>query len=227
MDRITGNWRRTQTGQAPTRPAVFLDSIARRDLRDMGQQQGSGSVPHVRAPDNRRRPARYEQRSGDAADPGRRDNRLGSNTAQPGLTGQPQRLRPAVMADSSRRFGGRWAARFLGNRRRRLRARRGRRIDCCSAAFRSMMGGGGHQQSFRRFVRALAAGGPANQSRWELTNRASDLARDAGINEINSFFGGSSGQRAVDDGQYGSRAGLFRPGLDRRHRIHDSRDRLR
>ena len=63
-------------------------------------------------------------------------------------------------------------------------------------SIRSMMGGGGNQQSFGNTA-GLGGGSPkpGEQS-------GSDLARDAGINDI-----GSSGQSA--DAGSGSRAGLF------------------
>ena len=70
-------------------------------------------------------------------------------------------------------------------------------------SIRSMMGGGHHR--LRRYRRPWRSGG--SQKPWS-DQSGSDLARDAGINDI----GSSSGSVADDDS---SRAGLFDPGIER------------
>ena len=73
-------------------------------------------------------------------------------------------------------------------------------------SIRSMMGGSGNQQSFGDT--AGHSGGIEDRRPWS-DQSGSDLARDAGINDI-----GSSGQRA-DNNDSGSRAGILRSGLER------------
>ena len=67
------------------------------------------------------------------------------------------------------------------------------------SSIRSMMGGGGHQSSFGD---QAGLGGGNSSKPWSSDQSNSDLARDAGINDI-----GSGGHRAEDS----SRAGFFDP----------------
>jgi hypothetical protein len=176
----------TQTGQ-PSQSGGFLDSM-RDAIFGQGQPQGqsSGSVPHVRAPDisGGGRPVwNSGQVMQQSQAPGQQ---YGQQYGQPAYGGQ----QPA--------FGGGGGS-FLGTAAAAAAGVVGGSL--LLGSIRSMMGGGGHQQSFADSSR-LGDGG--SQKPWS-DQSSSDLARDAGINDINSS--GSSGQRAADDG--GSRAGLF------------------
>ncbi len=85
-------------------------------------------------------------------------------------------------------------------------------------SIRSMMGGSGNHQAFGDS--SAFGNSSGNQKPWS-DQSGSDLARDAGINDINSSSGSSSGQRAADDG-YGSRAGLFDQASNDDDMDHDS-----
>ena len=65
------------------------------------------------------------------------------------------------------------------------------------SSIRSMMGGSGHQSSFGD---QAGLGGGGGSKPWSGDQSNSDLARDAGVNDI-----GSGGHRADDS----SRAGFF------------------
>ena len=185
----------TQTGQ-PNPSGGFLDSM-RDAIFGQGQQQGPGSVPHVRAPDigggrpvwNSGQVVQQSQAPG---------QQYGQQYGQPAY-GQPQGY-GQPNGGQQPAFGGGGGS-FLGTAAAAAAGMVGGSL--LLGSFRSMMGGGGHQQSFADSS-GLGSGG-GNQKPWSDQSN-SDLARDAGINDINSSSG-SSGQRA-DDGN-GSRAGLF------------------
>jgi hypothetical protein len=178
----------TQTGQ-PNQSGGFLDSM-RDAIFGQGQQQGSGSVPHVRAPDIGGRPV---WNSGQVM---QQSQAPGQQYGQPAY-GQPQGYGQPYGGGQQPAFGGGGGS-FLGTAAAAAAGVVGGSL--LLGSIRSMMGGGGHQQSF-----ADSSGlGGGNQKPWS-DQSSSDLARDAGINDITSS--GSSGQRAADDG--GSRAGLF------------------
>jgi hypothetical protein len=191
-DRIQELEAATQTGQ-PNPPGGFLDSM-RDAIFGQGQPQGSGSVPHVRAPDisGGGRPVwNSGQVMQQSQAPGQQYG--GQQYGQPAY-GQPQ---GQPYGGQQPAFGGGGGS-FLGTAAAAAAGVVGGSM--LLGSIRSMMGGGGHQQSF-----ADSSGlGGGNQKPWS-DQSSSDLARDAGINDINSS--GSSGQRAADDG--GSRAGLF------------------
>ncbi|SDI35776.1 MULTISPECIES: DUF2076 domain-containing protein [Bradyrhizobium] len=180
----------TQTGQ-PTPSGGFLDSM-RDAIFGQGQPQGSGSVPHVRAPDiGGGRPVwNSGQVMQQSQAPGQQ---YGQQYGQPQGYGQPYGAQQPAIGGGGGSFLGTAAAAAAGVVGGSL----------LLGSIRSMMGGGGHQQSFADSS-GLGSGG-GNQKPWS-DQSSSDLARDAGINDINSS--GSSGQRAADD-SYGSRAGLF------------------
>jgi hypothetical protein len=171
-----------QTGQ-PNQSGGFLDSM-RDAIFGQSPPQGSGSVPHVRAPDiGGGRPV---WNSGQVMQQGQAP---GQQYGQPAY-GQPYGAQqPAVGSGGS----------FLGTAAAAAAGMVGGSL--LLGSIRSMMGGG-HQQSF---ADSSGLGGGGNQKPWS-DQSGSDLARDAGINDINSS--GSSGQRAADDNN-GSRAGLF------------------
>jgi hypothetical protein len=168
----------------------FLDSM-RDAIFGQSQPQGGGSVPHVRAPDI------------GGGRPVWNSGKLMQQTQAPGQQygqqyGQPQGY-PQPFGGQQPAFGGGGGS-FLGTAA--AAAAGGVGGSLLLGSIRSMMGGGGHQQSF---ADSSGISGGGNQKPWS-EQSGSDLARDAGINDINSS--GSSGQRAADDG-YGSRAGLF------------------
>jgi len=182
-----------QPGQ-PNQSGGFLDSM--RDAifgQGQPQGQGGGSVPHVRAPDI------------GGSRPVWNSGQVMQQTQAPGQQyggqqyGQPAYGQPPQGYGQQPAFGGGGGS-FLGTAAAAAAGVVGGSL--LLGSIRSMMGGGGHQQSFADSS-GLGSGG--NQKPCS-DQSGSDLARDAGINDINSS--GSSGQRADDDG-YGSRSGLF------------------
>lgn len=196
----------TQTGQ-PAASGGFLDSM-RDAIFGQSQPQGSGSVPHVRAPDiGGGRPVwNSGQVMQQSQAPG---SQYGQQYGQPAY-GQPQGYGQPYGGQQPA-FGG--GGSFLGTAAAAAAGVVGGSL--LLGSIRSMMGGGGHQQSFADSS-GLGSGG--GQKPWS-DQSSSDLARDAGINDINSS--GSSGQRAADDG-YGSRAGLFDQASNDDDADHDS-----
>ena len=186
----------TQAGQPNQPQGGFLDSM-RGAIFGQNQPQGSGSVPPVRAPDiGGSRPVwNSGQVMQQAQAPGQQYG--GQQYGQPGY-GQPPQGYGQPYGGQQPAFGGGGGS-FLGTAAAAAAGMVGGSL--LLGSIRSMMGGGGHQQSF-----ADSSGlGGGNQKPWS-DQSGSDLARDAGINDVNSSS--SSGQRAADDG-YGSRAGLF------------------
>lgn len=173
----------------------FLDSM--RDAifgqsQPQGQGQGGGSVPHVRAPDiSSSRPVwNSGQVMQQAQAPGQQYG--GQPYGQPGF-GQPYGgPQPA--------FGGGGGS-FLGTAAAAAAGVVGGSL--LLGSIRSMMGGGGHQQAFGN---SSSFGG--NQKPWS-DQSGSDLARDAGINDINSSSGSSGTSQRFADDDSTSRAGLF------------------
>ncbi|GKQ54473.1 DUF2076 domain-containing protein [Bradyrhizobium sp. Ce-3] len=165
----------------------FLDSM-RDAIFGQGQGQGQqphGSVPPVRAPDiGGGRPV---WNSGQAM---QQAGGYGQNYGQPPQQyGQPQYGQPPALGGGAPGGGG---GSFLGTAAAAAAGVVGGGLLLSS--IRGMMGGGGHQ--------SLAdAGGLGGGSRpWGGDQSSSDLARDAGINDV-----GSSGR----GGDSGSRAGAF------------------
>jgi hypothetical protein len=158
----------------------FLDSM-RDAIFGQDQRQGSqGSVPNVRAPDIGSRPVwNSGQVMQQAQSPG-----YGQQYGQPQYGAQQPPPMPGSGGGSFLGTAAAAAAGVVGG-------------SLLLGSIRSMMGGG-HQQSFGDT--AGHSGGIEDRR----PNRSdSDLARDAGINDI-----GSSGGRGGDD-NHGSRAGLF------------------
>ena len=123
--------------------------------------------------------------------------------------GQPQYGQPPAMVSLTARRSLRpaaVAARSSEPRQRRRPAWSAAR--CWLGSIRSMMGGGGHQQQAFGDSSGLG-GGSGDQKPWS-DQSGSDLARDAGINDIGSS---ASGQRA--DSSDNSRAGFFDQRLER------------
>jgi hypothetical protein len=149
----------------------FLDS-----MRDaiFGQNQSRGSVPPVRPPDLGSRPV---WNSGQTL----------QQSQSPGQYNQPPYGAPQPP------FGGGGGS-FLGTAAAAAAGVVGGSL--LLGSIRSMMGGGGHQA----FADAGAIGDRNESQRPWSDQSGSDLARDAGVNDI-----GSSGQRGDDN----SRAGLF------------------
>lgn len=196
-DRILELEAATQTGQ-PNQSGGFLDSM-RDTIFGQNQPQGTGSVPHVRAPDiGGGRPVwNSGQVMQQTQAPGQP---YGQQYGQPAY-GQPQGYGQPYGGQQPA-FGGGGGS-FLGTAAAAAAGMVGGSL--LLGSIRSMMGGG-HQQSFADSSGlGSGLGGGGNQKPWSDQSN-SDLARDAGVNDINSS--GASGQRAADDGN-GSRAGLF------------------
>jgi hypothetical protein len=175
-----------QSGQAQS--GGFLDS-----MRDavFGQGQPPGSVPHVRAPDLGGRPVwNSGQVLQQSQAPGHYGQEpYGQSSGGQSYSGQPYGAPQPPLGGGGGSFLGTAAAAAAGMVGGSL----------LLGSIRSMMGGGSHQA----FGDSNGLGGQGgNQKPWS-DQSGSDLARDAGINDI----GSSSGQRA-DDGT-SSRAGFF------------------
>jgi hypothetical protein len=151
----------------------FLDS-----MRDaiFGQNQSRGSVPNVRPPEVGSRPA---WNTGQVLQQGQ--------GAGQGQYGQPYGAPQAPVGGGGGSFLGTAAAAAAGVVGGGL----------LMSSIRSMMGGG-HQSGFGDS--AGLGGGGGGSKPWGSDQSNSDLARDAGINDI-----GSGGHRADDN----SRAGFF------------------
>ena len=177
----------------------FLDS-----MRDavFGQSQPRGSVPNVRAPEVGSRPVWNSGQvlpggTQQSQAPGRYDQ-APPYGQQPGY-GQPYGQQPAYgqqpgFGAPQPGFGGGGGSSFLGTAAAAAAGVVGGSL--LAGSIRSMMGGGGHQA----FADSSGLGGIQKPSSDQ---SGSDLARDAGVNDI-----GSSGQHAADDNS-GSRSGLF------------------
>ncbi|MEH2566912.1 DUF2076 domain-containing protein [Bradyrhizobium sp. AZCC 2289] len=173
-----------QSGQGQS--GGFLDSM--RDAIFGQGQPPHGSVPNVRAPDMGSRPVwNSGQVLQQSQSPGQYNQPPYGQSQSYG--GQPYGGQSYGAPQSPIGGGGS----FLGTAAAAAAGMVGGSL--LLGSIRSMMGGGGHQA----FADSSGLGG--NQKPWS-DQSGSDLARDAGINDI-----GSSGQRA-DDGS-SSRAGLF------------------
>ena len=153
----------------------FLDS-----MRDaiFGPTQARGSVPNVRPPEVGSRPAwNTGQVMQQAQGPGQYNQ---------GQYGQPYGAPQAPLGGGGGSFLGTAAAAAAGVVGGGL----------LMSSIRSMMGGG-HQSGFGD---SAGLGGGGGRTPWSSDQASSDLARDAGINDI-----GSGGHRADDS----SRAGFF------------------
>jgi hypothetical protein len=156
-------------------PGGFLDS-----MRDaiFGPTPSRGSVPNVRPPEMGSRPA---WNTGQVLQQGQ-----GPGQTNQGQYGQPYGTPQAPMGGGGGSFLGTAAAAAAGVVGGGL----------LMNSIRGMMGGG-HQSGFGD---SAGLGGGGSRTPWSSDQSGSDLARDAGINDI-----GSGGHRADDS----SRAGFF------------------
>lgn len=154
----------------------FLDSMREAVF---GQSQSRGSVPPVRAPDIGNRPVWNS----------------GQTLQQPQAPGYNQPPYGQSYPAQQPPFGGGGGS-FLGTAAAAAAGVVGGSLLLNS--IRGMMGGGSHQA----FADAGAFGDRGESTRPWSDQSGSDLARDAGINDV-----GSSGQRSDDNS--GSRAGFF------------------
>jgi hypothetical protein len=152
----------------------FLDSMRETIF---GQNQSRGSVPNVRPPEVGGRPVWNSGQVMQHAEPPGQYNQ--------GPYGQPSGALQAPMGGGGGSFLGTAAAAAAGMVGGSL----------LLGSIRSMMGG-----SHQSFGDTAGLGGKTESQRPWSDQSNSDLARDAGVNDI-----GSSGQRADDN----SRAGLF------------------
>jgi hypothetical protein len=177
-----------QSGQGQS--GGFLDSM-RGAIFGQGQGQGQppGSVPHVRAPDLGGRPV---WNSGQVLQQSQPPGQYGQAPYGQSYGGQPYGGQSYGAQQPPLGGGG---GSFLGTAAAAAAGMVGGSL--LLGSIRSMMGGGGHQA----FADSAGLGGLGGNQKSDQSG--SDLARDAGINDI----GSSSGQRA-DDGN-SSRAGLL------------------
>ena len=169
-------------GQQQNQSGGFLDSMRGAIL---GQNQSRGSVPPVRAPDVGSRPV---WNSGQTLQPSQSPGQYSS--PPPGQYSPPPYGQPPGAPQPP--FGGGGGS-FLGTAAAAAAGAVGGSL--LLGSIRSMMGGGGHQA----FADAL--GDHSESQRLGSDQSGSDLARDAGVNDI-----GSSDQRGDDDS---SRAGFY------------------
>ena len=177
-------------GGGEQRPAGgFLDSMRETIF---GQNPSRGSVPNVRPPEMPSRPVwNSGQVMQQAQPPGQYGQ--GSYGGQP-YGGQPYGQPQAPMGGPMGGMGG--GGSFLGTAAATAAGMVGGSL--LLGSIRSMMGGGGSHQAFGD---TAAFGSTGSGDKTPLSDQShSDLARDAGINDI-----GSSASRADDN----SRAGLF------------------
>ena len=164
----------------------FLDSM-RDAIFGQSQPQGSGSVPHVRAPDI------------GGGRPVWNNGQVMPQNQVPGQYNQPAYAQAYGAPQPAFGGGAGGGGSFLGTAAAAAAGVVGGSL--LLGSIRSMMGGGGNHQSF---ADSSGQGGSGNQ-KPRSDQSGSNLSRDAGINDIGSS--GGSGQRADDD--HGSRAGLF------------------
>jgi hypothetical protein len=163
----------------------FLDS-----MRDaiFGQNQPHGSVPNVRAPD-----------MGGGNRPAWNTGQVLQQNQAPGPYNQPAYAQPYGGAQQQPSAFGGGGGSFLGTAAAAAAGVVGGSL--LASSIRSMMGGGGNHQSFGDT--AGHSGGIEDRRPWS-DQSGGNLARDAGINDI-----GSSGRRADNNDDSGSRQGFF------------------
>ena len=163
----------------------FLDS-----MRDaiFGQNQPHGSVPNVRAPD-----------MGGGSRPAWNTGQVLQQNQAPGQYNQPAYGQPYGGAQPQPSAFGGGGGSFLGTAAAAAAGVVGGSL--LASSIRSMMGGGGNHQSFGDT--AGHSGGIEDRRPWS-DQSGGNLARDAGINDI-----GSSGRRADNNDDSGSRQGFF------------------
>jgi uncharacterized protein len=198
-------------GAPATQPqGGFLDSM-RDAIFGQGQPQGAsqGSVPRVRAPEiAASRPVWNSGQVMQQTQGQPQGQPYGQQYAQPGY-GQPP------YGGQQPAFGGGGGS-FLGTAAAAAAGVVGGSL--LLGSIRSMMGGGHQQQAFGD---SSNFGGGGSQKPWS-DQSGSDLARDAGINDINSSSGSSGSSQRFADDDSGSRAGLFDQASNDDNYDHDS-----
>jgi uncharacterized protein len=186
-----------QSGQAQS--GSFLDSMRGAIF---GQGEPPGSVPHVRAPDLGGRPVwnsgqvlQQSQAPGHYGQEPYGQSSGGQSYGGQSYGGGGQPYGGQAYGAQQPPFGGGGGS-FLGTAAAAAAGMVGGSL--LLGSIRSMMGGGSHQA----FGDSTGLGGLGGSQKPLSDQSGSDLARDAGINDI----GSSSGQRADDTG---SRAGFF------------------
>jgi hypothetical protein len=173
----------------------FLDS-----MRDaiFGPSQPRGSVPNVRPPEVGSRPA---WNTGQVMQQAQGPGPYNPGQYNPGQYGQPYGAPQAPLGGGGGSFLGTAAAAAAGVVGGGL----------LMSSIRSMMGGG-HQSGFGG---SAGLGGGGGHTPWSSDQSGSDLARDAGLNDI-----GSGGNRADDS----SRSGFFDQASNDDQADHDDMD---
>jgi hypothetical protein len=181
----------------------FLDSM--RD-KIFGQNQPQGSVPNVRAPGMGGRPV---WNSGEVMQQTQGGGQYGQ--APPPGYGQPAYGQPYGAPQPA--FGGGGGS-FLGTAAAAAAGVVGGSL--LLGSIRSMMGGGGHQQAFGD------TGGHSGGIEDRRPAGDSDLARDAGINDIGSSGNSRTGLFDNNNSGDSSRAGFFDQASNDDDTDHDS-----
>src|SRR3954453_7271453 len=163
----------------------FLDSMGDAIF---GQNQPHGSVPNVRAPD-----------MGGGSRPAWNTGQVLQQNQAPGQYNQPAYGQPYGGAQPQPSAFGGGGGSFLGTAAAAAAGVVGGSL--LAGSIRSMMGGG-HQQAFGDT--GNHNGGIEDRRPWGDQQPGGDLAREAGINDI-----GSSGRRADNNDDSGSRQGFF------------------
>ena len=167
----------------------FLDSM-RDAIFGQNQPQGAshGSVPNVRPPE-----------IAGSSRPAWNTGQVLQQNQAPGQYNQPAYAQPYGGAQQQPSAFGGGGGSFLGTAAAAAVGVVGGSM--LAGSLRSMMGGGGNQQSFGDT--AGHSGGIEDRRPWS-DQSGGNLARDAGINDI-----GSSGRRADNNDDSGSRQGFF------------------
>jgi hypothetical protein len=188
----------------------FLDS-----MRDaiFGQNQPQGSVPNVRAPGMGSRPVWNSGEVMQQTQSGQQGGGQYGQAPQPGY-GQPAYGQPYGAQQAP--FGGGGGS-FLGTAAAAAAGVVGGSL--LLGSIRSMMGGG-HQQA--AFGDTSGYRGSVEDRRPTGDQSSSDLARDAGINDIGSSGNARAGLFGNNDGNDGSRAGFFDSASNDDDTDHDS-----
>jgi len=213
LKRANDRIQQLEGGQAgeQNQPGGFLDSMrdaifGQNQSRGSGPQgsESQGSVPNVRAPGMGGRPV---WNSGDVMQQSQGPGQ-GSGQYNQGGYGQPAYGQPYGAPQQPGPGGG--GGSFLGTAAAAAAGVVGGSL--LLGSIRSMMGGGGHQQSFGDTADAGGHRGSIEDRRPGGDQASSDLARDAGINDIGSsgssrtgLFGNNDDNNSGDS----SRAGFF------------------
>jgi hypothetical protein len=187
LKRANARIQELEGGEQELRPSGgFLDS-----MRDaiLGPGQGRGSVPSVRPGDGYGAQRGPVWNSGEALGNARTADDPRVNDPRPNNDGRSGN--PGVGLFGGGNAGG---GSFLGTAAATAAGVIGGSMLMNS--IRGLMGGGSHQQGFGN-----TADGGASKSPWDSGSSSSDLARDAGVNDVGKSGGDSQRQSSYDQAQ--------------------------